>query len=168
MIKYVFKEPLTIQNAKKANPQKIGESLSAIAAANKGRLTPHAVVDEARNERHALHRFFEWRDEVAAAQYRLDQARNLIRSVRVVNEEDETEAPAFISINEKSGVSYRSLGEVLESADLQALALAQAEKDMASYEKRLRMFEDVCDAIKTAREKIAKRRSDIESGLHVS
>lgn len=169
MIKYTFKDdPLTIKNAKKAQPQKIGEALAKIATANKGHLTPKAVVTEARNDRSVLHRHFEWDDQTAAEAFRLDQARNLIRSIRVVGEDDEAPVQAFISIAEKGGTSYRMLQDVLDSADLQAKALSQAERDFEAWERRFKSYEDICSAIKEAREKIAGRRTSLESGLRTS
>ena len=48
-----------------------------------GVLTPAAVVDDARPEDAPLHSHFEWDDSVAGEQYRLVQARQLIRSVKV-------------------------------------------------------------------------------------
>jgi hypothetical protein len=48
-----------------------------------GALRPADVVRAARSRRNPLHQFFEWDDTQAAAQYRLEQARHLIRSVRV-------------------------------------------------------------------------------------
>lgn len=49
-----------------------------------GRLTPLAVVDDARRPDSPLHEFFEWDSDKAALQYQLDQARTLIRAVKVV------------------------------------------------------------------------------------
>jgi hypothetical protein len=164
MIKYTFKdEPLTIKNKAKAAPQKIGEALATIAAASNGHLTPKAVVSEARNNRSVLHKHFEWDDAIAAEAFRLDQARTLIRSIRVVDDERDEDPPAYISIADKGGVSYRSLQDVLDSADLQAQALKQAERDLDGFQKRYRQFEDLCDVIKSAKEIVAKRRANIES-----
>lgn len=42
------------------------------------------VVEDARPAESLLHRYFEWDDGAAAEAYRIDQARRLIRSVRVV------------------------------------------------------------------------------------
>ena len=68
MIKYWFKEdePLTIKSADKANPQKIGEALTAISVTHGGHLVPAAVVDAARDTKSILHRHFEWNDKAAA------------------------------------------------------------------------------------------------------
>jgi hypothetical protein len=54
--------------------------------AQRGMLSPHAVLDAASDPRHPLHSAFDWDDSEAAAKWRLEQARTLIRSVRVVIE----------------------------------------------------------------------------------
>ena len=60
------------------------EILASLAQKNGGILTPDAVVKEAKSQDSPLHDLFEWDSQVAAHAYRLDQARALIRSVRVV------------------------------------------------------------------------------------
>ena len=44
---------------------------------------PKDVVEEAKASSHPLHDYFEWRDKIAGEQFRIDQARALIRSVRI-------------------------------------------------------------------------------------
>src|SRR5215475_4546630 len=98
VIRYQFKEaPLVIKNAKNANPQKIGEALAKIAEQDGG-LTPAATVNAARPERHVLHKHFEWDNDIAAELFREDQARGLIRCIRIVDETDDTPKMAFLSI----------------------------------------------------------------------
>jgi hypothetical protein len=48
-----------------------------------GQLTPEVVVEAAADPASPLHKSFEWNDETAAAAYRIEQARALIRSVDV-------------------------------------------------------------------------------------
>lgn len=166
MISYTFRDgPVTIKNAAKADPQKIGAALAQIAEQQKGRLTPPAVVEAARNNRHPLHRHFEWDDKLAAESFRLEQARTLIRSVALVGDGEADPAPAFLSVSDKGGTSYRALGDVLDSADLQNSVLAAAERDLAAFERRYRTLSDICQIIHDAREKIAARRSKPESRL---
>jgi hypothetical protein len=160
MLKYVFREPLTIQSAADADPQKIGEALAGIAKSNKGELTPPAVVDAARDKKSPLHRHFEWDDNVAANKYRLDQARSLIRSIHV--EDDDAEdghAAAFISISDKGGTAYRTLGEIKGSADLQAKVLAAAERDLDAWTKRYRALKDVCAIVEQAKTLVERKRA---------
>jgi hypothetical protein len=49
-----------------------------------GKLTPQLVLETARLEDHPLHSRFEWADDLAAERWRLEQAHQLIRSVRIV------------------------------------------------------------------------------------
>lgn len=48
-----------------------------------GNIRPEDLVEIARSPNHILHPFFEWNDLEAAAQHRLDRARQLIREVRI-------------------------------------------------------------------------------------
>jgi hypothetical protein len=81
----------------------IKAALEAIAAECGGVLRPEDVVRRASDPTHPLHGSFEWNDGAAAKHWRLDQARMLIRSVRIVihpREEAPVQqlrlAPAFV------------------------------------------------------------------------
>ncbi len=63
------------------------KALKEIAKRDGGKLRPQAVVDAAKDEDSPLHNAFCWDDAEAARLYRLDQARRLIRSFKVVIEE---------------------------------------------------------------------------------
>lgn len=54
-----------------------------LALEQDGRLVPADVVEAARDPRSPLHSHFEWDDSTAAEKYRIEQARTLIRSVKV-------------------------------------------------------------------------------------
>lgn len=56
-----------------------------------GEVRASVLVDEARPEDSPAHPAFEWRDDVAAEEYRLYQARHLIRRVTVIHEEKPTQ-----------------------------------------------------------------------------
>jgi hypothetical protein len=62
------------------------EALRALSDARQGKLSPEDVVQAARDPDSPLHSQFDWNDDEAAAKWRLEQARTLIRSVRVVFE----------------------------------------------------------------------------------
>jgi hypothetical protein len=161
-IKYVFKEDgiLSIKGKDKADPQVIGEALSKISEAAGGHLIPGAVVDAARDRKSPLHPHFEWSDKVAAEAFRVDQARSLIRCIHVSTDETESGvARAFLSVRDKEGTSYRTISDVLSSADLQQRILAQAERDLLAFENRYQSLQDICDLIRQARERLAVRRS---------
>lgn len=68
----------------KVEQEAIKAELERIAGENGGLLTPDAVVEAAASKSSVLHGEFEWDARKAAHAYRVEQARSLIRSVRVV------------------------------------------------------------------------------------
>ncbi|MDI6026721.1 hypothetical protein QBK99_11015 [Corticibacterium sp. UT-5YL-CI-8] len=160
MVKYVFKDgPITIRGAKDADPQLIGEALASLSDAAGGELTPSAVVESAREPESPLHGHFDWNDAEAAEKWRVEQARTLIRCIRVDEVGSNQEpAPAFISISDTGGVSYRSVAEVRSSSDLQGKLLAAAERDLQAFTVRYRMLKDICAIVETARKVASSKR----------
>jgi hypothetical protein len=63
---------------------RIAATLQSIADENRGRLEPDMVVDAASDPTSVLHSHFVWDDTEAARKYRIYQARELIRSVKLV------------------------------------------------------------------------------------
>lgn len=82
MNEYVYSDPKAEEDFQ-VDAQTAGEELQRIKRAH-GLLHPATVVDESRPEEAPLHPAFEWRDPVAAEQWREHQASQLIRRVRVV------------------------------------------------------------------------------------
>lgn len=169
MIKYIFREDevRAFKGADKADPQTIGRALERITKEAGGELTPSAVVADAKNNRSPLHRFFEWDDRKAAEHYRLDQARSLIRSVHVEVDTESGMSRAFISISDRGGVSYRTAADVMNSADLQAKILAQAERDLLAFETRYRELTEICALVRQARARVSARRSTAGHDMRV-
>lgn len=155
--------PRTFLNADKANPQKIGEALDAIRRRNDGRLQPPDVVEAAKAKNSPLYRHFQWDVHKAAHAHWVDQARDIIRSIVVV-EVDRPPAPAFISVNHpKEGRSYRSAEDVVMSRELSTLVLRQAERDLEAFEKRYAELAEICQIVRTARDRTRQRRTELES-----
>jgi hypothetical protein len=152
---YSFKPgPLPIKNAKEADAQVIGEALEEISNANGGRLKPHDVVEAATNRRHALHKFFEWNDARAAAEYRLDQARAMIGFIYVETATIEEPTHAYVSIRDGIGTAYRSAGEIVTNASLQRLVEARALADLEAWERRYFDLVAICDMVRAARQRL--------------
>lgn len=78
-----------------------GKTLSEIYRKHDKKLTAEIVVKEAKPKSHPLHPCFEWNNVKAGREYRLQQARNLIRCVKVeVGEaEDKKEYRAFVNVS---------------------------------------------------------------------
>ena len=75
------------------------QELMDIANRNNGSLSAHDVVEYARDPDSALHSSFTWDDSEAAEQYRLEQARRVIRTVKItVPEKKDVQIRAFVSV----------------------------------------------------------------------
>lgn len=68
----------------KAEREAVQKRLQEIEDAHGGRLTPADVVADARDLKSPLHRYFTWDVRKAAERYWLDEARELITSLKVV------------------------------------------------------------------------------------
>jgi hypothetical protein len=73
----------------KADRREIEARLSEICETHDGRITPELTVEDAKDPGSPLHPIFEWDDGKAGHQFRLDQARQLLRSIRVVIRRDD-------------------------------------------------------------------------------
>lgn len=78
--------------------REVEERLIELANDNEGKLTAEMVVEEAKNKASPLHDEFTWDNLKAAHQHRLDQARQLIRAVKVKvrTRTFEIKAPHFV------------------------------------------------------------------------
>jgi hypothetical protein len=155
MTRYAFNGSVT-GRVKRAGPQSIGEALEAIRSANGGELHPQAVVETARPPESLLHHYFEWNDRKAADAYRVDQARALIRSIRVLDDDDRSR-PAFLSIRADAGVAYRSIEDVLSNGDLRARLLTQAQRDLDAWTARYQELKEIVELIEPARQELRRR-----------
>jgi hypothetical protein len=166
MQRYVFKDgPLTIKGSKDADPQKIGEALATIAELSGGDLRPAEVWKAAQgNPEHPCYPHFEWDIQKAAEAHWTDQARELIRCIRV-DEDDGNSDPerAFLSISDKRGVSYRTLGDIRTSGYLQERLLAAAERDLDAFTVRYRAIKDLCAIVEMAKKVAKAKRSNNET-----
>lgn len=74
----------------------IRQRLRQIAKGNRGRLTPEAVIEDAKAKDSPLHGQFLWNVKQAAYQHWLEQARGLIQKYRVVVTEEKISAPEWV------------------------------------------------------------------------
>ncbi len=83
----------------------IKKVLQAMADRRGGRLDAEEVVEAARDPESVLHEYFEWDADAAAESYRLHQARQLIRTVRIEVRTNKivVQAPYFVRDPSKSG-----------------------------------------------------------------
>lgn len=117
------------------------EALRAIAAG--GPLTPSRVLKHASSPHSILHARFEWDDSKAAHQYRLAQARALIRAYVIKPEGATRELHAFINIRPSNGEGeYHPIQAVVSHPTRLAIARDQALRDLAAAEANVAEIEE--------------------------
>lgn len=111
-----------------------------------GTLSPERVVAFARDPKTALHDQFEWDDSAAAHEFRLQQARAVIRvCVRMIGEEHPRAMRAYVSLesDRMKGGGYRTLVSVMEDAAMKAQLLDQAKREAKAWSVRYRELEEL-------------------------
>ena len=105
----------------------------------RGELTDEAIVAAATPKNHPLHSRFEWDNRVAGHKYRLVQAQELIRTVRIteVTPSDELrKVRAFVSVPRPEGRRYEPTTEVAEDPIAKALVLREMRREWAAFKSR--------------------------------
>lgn len=124
---------------------------------NGGVLKPDAVVEAARPENSPLHSRFTWDDNEAANQYRLWQARQLIRvSVELIDigHKEPVEVRAFVSLTpdrEEEGGGYRRTVEVLSRAETRKQLLNDAVKELGEFEQKYKTLSELAEVFAASR-----------------
>jgi hypothetical protein len=124
------------------NSEVIRAALEDIARESDGRLTAEAVVKAAADADHPLHSQFEWDDKVAAHDRRIDQARALIRGVRVTISTDKRVVSTVWYVRDPSADAkeqgYVSLARLRTDEDLARAAIVDEFSRAASLLQRAR------------------------------
>lgn len=107
----------------------IGRRVSWLGQA--GEATPERLVEDARPEQSATHRFFEWDDVAAAEQYRVGQAKHYLSNIYVVR----ADARTPIRADQLVRVS-RPTPEPLTLQGLSGSRVAAARADLARWQQR--------------------------------
>ena len=143
MNKYQFTKGLKEFDEDAITAQDAGDELARIHT-ECDRLTPQVVVDESRPEDAPLHPAFEWDDSLAGERYRHIQARDLIKTVEVIqptNAVPEPE-PAYVNVN-KSTRRYEPLTEVVKSPQMFESAFLQACDRLRAAERAMEQLQQI-------------------------
>ena len=105
-----------------------------------GKLTAQAVVDAAREESSPLHGYFEWDDNKAANEYRLLQARKLIRVVVQPCEPLDNQPmhvyQSLVTDRVVPGGGYRTTEAILSTEAWRNTLLEQAKRELISVRNK--------------------------------
>jgi len=119
-----------------------------------GKLTPAIVVDEARAPSDPLHNHFDWDDAVAGEAWRHEQARRLIRSVRVVYREADDVHPersvrAFHAVRSDKGHVYEPTDVVAQDPVIAQLVLQDMAREWQALKRRYEQFSEFYQMVRS-------------------
>jgi hypothetical protein len=129
-------------------PSQLETELLQIREENGGILTAAAIISAAAAQDHPLHGRFEWRDDIAARRYRLQQARHLVRVVReqyIDKRGEPRQIRVFHSVplaGSPTGRAYVPLEEIKRNEMMSAQVKRQMEVDWRNLRRRYEQFSD--------------------------
>lgn len=138
----------------------VESELERIRVRNDGLLRPEDVVKAAKPKSSPLHDRFDWNDGTAAHNWRLEQARHIIRVfVQVIDTgKGSTESRVFVALSsDMPGGGYRILTDVLGDDTLRKALLQDAYEDMRRFTHKYAALKELADIFR-AMDKV-KRRS---------
>lgn len=136
------------------DPQQVGETVTRLAKENGGVCPPGALVEASRPEDAPTHKLFTWDDVSAAESWRRQEARQVVKSLRVVTEDTKARPSAFVHVSVVTSdgprEGYRPFYEVVADDDMRQQALAEALQYLNGFRRRYRHLNElqpVLDAI---------------------
>lgn len=159
-------EPVVGANLNKQDAIVIGTRLQEIERES-GSVTAKNVLADARDPSSPLHGYFEWDDRKAANAARLDRARYLIRSVRIVVQSDGQKEPvkvrAFVHVAEPvrgtPEPGYVGTVKALTDVEHRREVVGRALTELGDWSKRYKHLSElgeVFEAADRARERFGK------------
>ncbi len=131
--------------------QTVGDHLERLRQRHEDELTAELVVKDARREKSPLHSVFEWDDDAAAHQYRLEQARLLLRHIVFVPEDKPDAEPMRYYVHLDNGRSYyTSIIAAMSDEEKRQRVLRTALKELESWERRYRAYEELAEVFASA------------------
>lgn len=111
-------------------------------------ITPENIVAFARDENTELHKCFQWDDEIAAENWRKQQARMVVASFTVTVETEEHGAQSYRLIeHDDTDKAYKPVVFTVRNEDEYARLLKQAKAELASFKKRYKAIVELSEVI---------------------
>lgn len=123
-----------------------------------GGVTPQMLVKASKRQDSLLHDQFEWDDQKAGNQYRVWQARQLLRSMTVEVEDgrvSEYENVVF-KVNSHREQKYFHIDQIMENKSLKGAVVKQVQRDLKAMLDKYERYEKIYSALKKAKTDIEK------------
>lgn len=116
--------------------------LEKIRKENGGLLSPEKVVERAKNPKSVLHSWFCWDDTKAANEYRIYQARNLIRQITVEVESqtgEKIEVRGYVSLldNRDKNLGYMDVTSVMSDDEMRLKYIISVQNEFEAIKNKL-------------------------------
>lgn len=127
--------------------QIVGESLEQIENKN-GEVTKENVLEYARPKKSPLHPAFEWRDDVAAEKYRLEQAKYLIRAVIIRPEESKArEVRAYVNVGNSTQGRFINVYDAMSDETHRSTVLSHALDELRAFRKKYEELSELANVL---------------------
>lgn len=128
--------------------KKIVAELKQLSNKHNGILSPETVIKAARNPASVLHSQFEWNNSKAAHQYRLWQARHLLRVVVEIISDGKNKTPVnvFVSLTpDRDGCrgGYRQTVDVVSDKVLYNTMLSNALDELKTFRNKYQFIKEL-------------------------
>ncbi len=124
------------------------KELKKIEEQHKGILNPEDVLQVAESKTNVLHSLFDWNDKTAGHQWRLQQARNLIRvCVQFIETGDYEPLKIWVQLS-SDPKGYRALTNVLANEDLKNILLVDAFNEMKLFRDKYYKLKELSEVFK--------------------
>lgn len=132
---------------RRAAASTVSRALDAVKV-DYGELTPANTVEAARDPDSPLHAFFEWDGRKAAQEYRLEQARGLIRAVIYTPAEgDGLDTRIYVHVLDqdegRTRPKYEFLEDALQNPAYRAQILAQAKREARAFREKYAVLKEL-------------------------
>lgn len=121
-------------------------------------ITPKIVVEQAKNPRSPLHKYFEWNDSTAAQKHREWQARFLICSVHIIDSDSKDPHPirAFVNVSPDeddespfiSDRGYVAATSIMGKQNYKAQVLCYAKNQLIGWKRRFGDYREFFGVVK--------------------
>lgn len=147
-----IQEPIVLTEAEVVGEQDITKShIDEIKYIEErdGSITAEAVVEFAKDPNTALHSKFTWDDKHASEQWRLWEARQLIRTIKVVVEIDQKEIVTHAFVHyDRSERGYISIARVLSDEEKKDKLLATAMNELNTFRNKYSALNELATVLK--------------------
>jgi hypothetical protein len=123
-----------------------------------GALTPEIIVEAAKPSKSVLHCIFEWDDQRAAEQHRLNQARKLLNNidVQIISDGQPRQVPVFELVRKNEENVYKNISDLTEEEIQQVKK--NAIRELNFWKSKLGFYKD----FQSAAEKIGSAINELQ------